>query len=260
MPAEPIVIENQGKKIFGMRHLPEKGGSLECPMVLFFHGFLAAKTEAHRIFVKVSRLLEKEGIGSLRIDFSGCGESEGESVDVSIDSLISDAEKALSYLKKQPFVNPKKIAVLGMSLGGGIAATLAGKHPELAALVLWAPVANLLECTQIKIGDQESTHILQAPFIDYGGEFVGQKFLSQIASFNPVIHLEEFTNPVKLIQGTGDLTVPPHQSELYEKVFFKKNKLNHRHLILNADHQFSSAVWQEELFKETVTFLKKVWA
>lgn len=259
MPAESISFENQNQKLFGMWHLPENVAE-PVPAVLFLHGFLANKVEAHRIFLKMSRLLEEQGIASLRIDFRGCGESEGNAKDVTIQSLVSDAQAALTFLKQQPQVNASKVAALGMSLGGGIASTLVSHVKDLSALVLWAPVANLLECTEIKLGDQDLEEVLQAPFIDYFGEFVGQEFLYEIAGFEPAPHLAEFDQPVKLIQGTEDQTVPVHQSEIYESFFSKKNQLSQRYLIEGADHQFSSSHWQEELFKETFDFLKQVWS
>ncbi len=257
MSLKPITFKNQGQQIQGMWHEPETD-SQSFPAVLFLHGFLATKSEAHRIFIKMSRQLAEQGIASLRIDFRGCGESEGNSKDVTITGLESDAQAAIAFLKKQPNVDVSKIAVLGMSLGGGIASTLADFDPS--ALVLWAPVANLLECTEIKIGEQNLEEVLKAPFIDYFGEFVGQEFLYQIAGFEPTSHLKAFQKPVKVIQGTDDLTVPVHQSELYEAAFKKNHPLNHRFLIEGADHQFSSIPSQEQLFSETLKFLKEVWA
>ncbi len=259
MSVQSISFKNQGETLFGMSHLPE-GKDRALPAVLFLHGFLGDKLEAHRIFLKMAHLLEKEGIASLRFDFRGCGESEGDSKALTLDSMVSDAKAALSFLKQQPKIDSSKIALLGMSLGGGIASILAGTVPGISALVLWAPVADLLECTQIKIGDQDSKHIFQAPFIDYGGEFVGQKFLSQIPHFSPATHLEEFEGAVKLIQGTEDQIVPIHQSEIYEKIFSKKNPDSKVIPISGSDHQFSSAPWQEELFKETLLFLRHVWS
>lgn len=51
----------------GMMHVPD-GTHGKAPMVVMFHGFTGNKVESHFIFVKLSRELEKVGIGSFRFE------------------------------------------------------------------------------------------------------------------------------------------------------------------------------------------------
>src|SRR2546426_5960176 len=62
-----------------MIHRPERARARRGgPGVVLFHGFTGDRMESHWLFVKCSRALALAGIASLRFDFYGSGESEGE--------------------------------------------------------------------------------------------------------------------------------------------------------------------------------------
>lgn len=260
MPVQPISFQNEGQTLFGMMHIPEPETEKPFPAVLFLHGFQAQRVEAHRIFVKMARLLEEEGIASFRFDFRGCGESDGKMEEVTIKSQLEDALAAFSFLTSQHHIDHKKIAVLGMSLGGGIAALLASKEERISSLTLWSPVADLMECLTIKMGDKDPAELFEIPVLDDNGNLVGQSFIREIPHFEPAKGLKEFKKPVCLIHGTADQIVPFQQSEEFENHFSGKHPASHCHLIEGADHQYSSAAWQKELFETSLLFLKDVWS
>lgn len=260
MAALPVQFKNNGEHLFGMLHLPERKLKTSFPAVLFLHGFMAHRIEANRIFVKMSRILEANGIASLRFDFRGCGDSDGDSAEVTLEGELSDAQKAFEFLSQHPQIDPQRIAVLGMSIGGGLGALLASKEPRVSALLLWVPVANLMECMEmVNDTEQDLNEIFNLPYVDHKGQRVGRDFLAGIPTFKPAETLKNFNKPICVIQAEADQIVPVHQSEIYEEVFRGKNSLNARHLIEGSDHKFSSTVWQDQLFEKSTDFLKKVW-
>ena len=62
-----------------------------------FHGFTGNKTNMEAIST-TSRLLERNQIASLRLDFSGNGESDGNFNEFT-DTLISEANLIINYGK-----------------------------------------------------------------------------------------------------------------------------------------------------------------
>ena len=54
----------------------------KCPMVMLMHGFTGNK--ASRPMPDIADLLEKKGIASIRFDFNGHGDSEGNFTDIAI--------------------------------------------------------------------------------------------------------------------------------------------------------------------------------
>lgn len=104
-----INFQNQGQKIMGTLTLPANGQATH-PTVLILHGFTGQRQELpvnntkETMFSRTARLLAENGYASLRIDFRGSGESEGQWADTTFSGQISDARAALNYLAGLPQV------------------------------------------------------------------------------------------------------------------------------------------------------------
>lgn len=257
MPAQPIHFKNEGVDLFGMIHLPA-GRRKKFPAVLFLHGFLSNRIEHHRIFVKMARLLEAQGIVSLRFDFRGCGESGGDTRDMTLSGMMSDTQAAFEWLSRHRFVNHKKVALLGMSLGSGMGAILAGRDPRPRALVLWTPVEDLMECLAIKAAGHDVKTILHSPQIDYLGNILSHEFFSEFELFQPLEAVKNFKGATLVIQGSEDKIVPPQQAEKYKKALKGRHPHNRQLTIEGADHIFASVPWETRVLETTADFFKKV--
>lgn len=137
---KPVVLENLGQQMIGMLHLPEVPGPV--PAVAIYHGFTGTKIEPHRIFVKMARALNALGIAAVRFDFRGSGDSEGDFADMTVTGEISDAVKILDFLAGLPEVDASRLGILGLSMGGAVAATVAGIDERVKSLTLWSAVAD----------------------------------------------------------------------------------------------------------------------
>src|SRR6266568_7542966 len=138
-----VQFQNPRRKwLRGMLHFPgvSLGRRRRVPGVVFFHGFTGDRMESHWIFVKCARALAKAGIASLRFDFYGSGESEGEFRDASLLGEIADARAAVNFFRWQG-IDAERLGMLGLSLGGVIAAILA-PDCDARALVLWSAPAR----------------------------------------------------------------------------------------------------------------------
>ena len=80
----------------------------------------------------------RTGVASLRIEFAGSGDSEEPDLALDYPGMVTDAAASVDYLRADPRFDPTRVAVLGLSRGGAIGATLAGTVPGLAALVEWS--------------------------------------------------------------------------------------------------------------------------
>ncbi|MEM1192955.1 MAG: alpha/beta hydrolase [Pseudomonadota bacterium] len=82
----------------------------------------------------------KNGRASLRFDYSGHGESDGDFADGTIGQWASDAAHILTTLTDGPQI------LIGSSMGGWIAMLLAQRHPDrVAGMVLIAPAPDFTE-------------------------------------------------------------------------------------------------------------------
>ena len=73
-----------GKTLSGRMELP--GGRVR-GWAIFAHCFTCGKD--NRAAVRIARLLAREGIGVLRFDFAGLGESEGDFADIAFHSTCT---------------------------------------------------------------------------------------------------------------------------------------------------------------------------
>ena len=121
MIERPIVFYNKEQHLNGVLHSPANSDAL-CPAVVLFHGFTGTKVEPHRIFVKTARELTALGFYALRFDFRGSGDSGGDFSEMTISGEISDAIKSIDVLTAMQGVDPERIGILGLRMGGGVAA------------------------------------------------------------------------------------------------------------------------------------------
>lgn len=129
-----ISLTVEGLRLFGMLHLPE--GEPPFPVLTLFRGFGGTH-------VKPSRWLARKVVASLRLDFRGSGKSEGDFRSMTLNGEIQDTKTVLAFLRSQTGVNPERLGVLGLSMGGYMAACVAAQGPSLKALVLWAASARV---------------------------------------------------------------------------------------------------------------------
>jgi len=243
-----VVFENSGQKLYGMLHLPD--GVAKPGVVAFFHGFTGTKIEPHRIFVKMARELMTHGIAALRFDFRGSGESEGDFVDMTVEGEISDALKSLDFLQDQPELDRHRIGVLGLSLGGLVAACVAGREARVKSLALWAALGLVEEVTLWDEEYQEAAQqqLTERGFIDREGNLMGAAFIEGLSRIRPLEELAGYQGPALIIHGTEDEALDLRNALAYQKGIPGRKEL---HLVEGADHTFDSHEWEREVIEVT---------
>ncbi|MFN4141430.1 alpha/beta hydrolase [Aestuariivirga sp.] len=106
------------------------------PTILFFHG------NGGEISDRAERMAfyRSQGFGALFVSYRGYGASSGT---ISEQGFITDGLSAYAFLRDRG-VPPEKIAVVGESLGTGVAVQLAAQRP-VGAVALEAPFAAAVE-------------------------------------------------------------------------------------------------------------------
>lgn len=243
------------KTLRGMMHVPD-GANGKVPMVVIFHGFTGNKVESHFVFVKLSRELEKAGIGSIRFDFYGSGESDGDFIDMTFSGEVEDARHILEFAKNNPQTDVNNIGVLGLSMGGAIAAIIAKEYKDIVkSLVLWAPAFNMRDIVELQLQSEAGNLLNQHGFVDIGGLALGQGFVSDMINMDIFQSAKGYDKDVLIVHGTKDEAVPYTVSEEILKTVYKEN--GRRISIDGSDHTFNRLDWQRKAIDESVAFLKE---
>jgi pimeloyl-ACP methyl ester carboxylesterase len=244
----------QGQNLYGSLHLPEKAKA-PFPAVLLCHGFTGTRFEPHRIFLKMSRLLEKQGIASLRFDFLGHGESDGEFKDIRLGRQVGEAAAGLAFLRGQRGVSKRRCGLLGLSMGGAVSASLAGKDPDIGALVLWNAVATPeRQFRGIPLGAGAKASLKKYGGYDLGGNLLGRGFFSDLPKQKPLERLRHFKGKALIVQGLSDSTVVPDQGRKYAQALGARGEL---HLVEGGTHTFDSRESEGEALTLSLAWLKK---
>ena len=94
---EKVSIDGDHGKLAAIIQKPELKAGEKCPMVVFCHGF--GGTKDGPLFELICDTLQAHGIASVRFDFNGHGESEGEFRDMTVPNEIEDAKKVVEYVR-----------------------------------------------------------------------------------------------------------------------------------------------------------------
>ncbi|MBV4417944.1 S9 family peptidase [Clostridium tyrobutyricum] len=248
-----VEIESKELTLRGMLHVPERING-KIPIVCIFHGFYSDKTEAHFMFVKLSRKLADMGIASVRFDFRGSGESDGEFIDMTVSKELEDANAILDYAGSLDFVDINKIGVIGLSLGGAIASMLAGDRREtIKSLCLWAPAGNMRDIIIKGKSKDDVRQIRRKGFFDFEGLSIGTEFLGDIENIDIFRKASSYDKNVLIIHGDKDETVPLCISERYLELYGTNAVL---HIVKGADHTFNSKEWEDEVLDCSIAFME----
>ena len=127
-----------GSSLFGCHHAPHRS-TRDCGVV-FCYPFGHEYFRAHRAFRLMAHRLAGQGFHALRFDFFGSGDSAGEPEAGSIDRWTNDIGVAVDEIKR--LSGRSKVALVGLRLGGSLAALAATQRKDIEELVLWEPVLS----------------------------------------------------------------------------------------------------------------------
>jgi uncharacterized protein len=251
---QAITLQHNGLTLRGMEHVPDTASTENrVAAVILLHSFTASKVESHRMYVKLSRALEALGIASFRYDFSGSGESDGDFEEMTLSSELGEAHAILGQVQADKRIDPERISLLGLSMGGLVASLLAGDCPnDINKLALLAPAGNLGQIVQAvaeQVGINEEMRVF-----DHGGNLIGRPFADELADLDAFERAKTFGGSVLLIHGTEDMTVPYVVSERYQQVSYAGHSTLHP--IEGAGHTFDKHTWEQEVIDTVLDFLK----
>jgi dienelactone hydrolase len=163
--------------------------------------------------------LTRTGIAVLRVDDRGVGKSTGDHAPSTTYDEADDVQSEVAWLRTQPGIDPKRIALVGYSEGGLIDLMIASKDASIAAIISLdgsgVPGAQLAR----EQTEQNVMHDPAVPAADREKEV--EKQLAEpmtpresvYLSIDPLLYAGRVRCPVLILQGGSDLTVPIRSAE-----------------------------------------------
>ena len=170
--------------------------------VLMLHGF----GTNHFGLMHLAYDLHQHGLQSLLFDFRGHGASEGEVTTLGLRER-QDVLGALAYLRTREDVDPSRIGVYGVSMGGATAfLTIRGEMGVRAVVTdsAFATLRGAIDRGFRRIAGLPPS-IFRTPTIWFASRFVGEKLDHVLGKVRPLDHVKQAGRcPLLIIHGTED--------------------------------------------------------
>lgn len=253
--ADTIFIPAGDHDIPAVLVLPDSASVEEpVPAIVMLHGTGSQKDEAGDGYLRLASELADAGIASIRIDFMGAGESTAADKDFSLDTALTDGQKAIDYLLEQPEINAEEIGVLGWSQGGIHALNLASHDDRVRGVVTWASPSAPMEISEAQRAEAAENGYFVTEFDWREPMNTGQAWIDGMDKLEMEKVVSSINVPVLLINGENDDVVPPENADTLNGFSDVSEVL----IIPGADHTFNVFTDDQSAFDQlstaTVTF------
>ena len=238
------------------------------PTVIFYHGFGGDRNGTAWFRGQNAKYLADRGYISIRFDFSGTNDSDGDFYDMTVSREVDEAEMIHEFAKTKHFVDNSHIYWVGHSLGGVISTLLAYKLKPKAVCLL-APASDMNNPDFIKVmaktmfeGELEKakeekfkdkslkeilTNIKDA---DIGGVKLHVHFLTDFLTKDIYGTAKKYNGNVLILRGSRDELVFNDANEKLQKAFPHAKY----ELIDGADHSFKNEDHRKIVFDKMHKF------
>lgn len=134
---ESFYFDSNGNSLLGVYHAPAFSNDRQHGVVLCYP-FGQEYIRTHRLFKQMAARLSQKGYHVLRFDYFGTGDSAGELADATINIWQDNARNAIEELHDCGDV--QSVSLIGLRLGGAIAALAGAAAGDLHSIVLWDTV------------------------------------------------------------------------------------------------------------------------
>jgi hypothetical protein len=197
------VTTPDGLKLVGW-YVPGTNGAA----IIFVHGYKNDRAS----MLGAAAMYHKHGYGALIIALRGHDRSDGDRITFGHFEL-QDVDAWYRFVSQQPNVDPKRIAILGVSMGGAISIQYAAKNPAIAALVADSAFSSMDDTIATSV--RHFTGLPPFPFASLIGFWIreGTGLTREEADAKTAI-TKISPRPVFLMQGGADTTISPDSGQL----------------------------------------------
>ena len=226
--------------ITGVLSLPSK----PVAFALLMHGITVDKNEWGNLYGEMSSYFHGFGIGSLRFDFRGHGESGGTSMDVSIIDYILDIKAGVAQASKY-WRKPLVFVATSFAAGPAIM-TAAQLQAHVTRLALIAPVIDyeatflrpITPWAKASFTKEALEDVSRKGYLLLDGSFkLSPRLIEEFRVIKPQAFMETLRAPVLTIHGERDSMVPFRVSRMYGA----PNRASKFIALAGADHGFADS-------------------
>jgi len=219
-------LNREGETLAGLLETPESPHAY----ALFAHCFTCSKDIAAAS--RISRALAGRGIATLRFDFTGLGNSDGDFANTNFSSNVADLVAAADYLRSE-YQAPGML--IGHSLGGAAVLAAAGQIAEAKAVVTIGAPSDPGHVAHLFADHMDDIHGEGSAEVHLGGRrfHIKKQFLDDISSTSLEGHVAQLKKALLIFHAPFDDTVSIDEAgRIYARAKHPKSFIS----LDNADH------------------------
>jgi len=195
--------------------------------IIYVHGLGSNRGD----LLDQAALLSKHGYGALLFDLRNHGQSQGELTTLGYTES-EDVRATVDYLLGRAEVNPQRIGLVGMSMGGATVIRAAAHIPEIRAVIAEAAYTSIED--NLAHGVRALTGLPPFPYAPLVAWFGEQEADMDIQLMRPIDEISQIApRPILLIHGNQDPTVPLENSRALYQAAGEPKQL---YIVKNAAH------------------------
>jgi putative redox protein len=202
---------------------------------LFAHCFTCSKN--YKAPTHVSRALAREGIATLRFDFTGLGDSEGDFADTSFSSNVDDLVAAAEYMQR---ALGAPTILIGHSLGGAAVIHAARRIESVRAVATIAAPSSTEHLADILSPARPELEAKGEAEVSIAGRSftIGRQFLEELERVSMEEAIVDLGRPLLVFHSPVDTIVGiEHASTIFRTARHPKSFVS----LDTADHLLSDA-------------------
>jgi uncharacterized protein len=207
LTAEDVTITTpDGINLFGWYIAPS--AEADGAMLIYVHGLGGNRVE---LLDQAAMIHARLGVGALLIDLRNHGASQGTVTTLGLRES-DDVIAAFNYVQARPEVNPERIGLVGVSMGGATTIRAMARIPQSRLLIAQAAYTSIQD--NIAEGVQSLTGLPPFPFAPLLIAFGEAEANANIRDVRPIDDLAAISpRPILFLHGGSDTLIHVRNSE-----------------------------------------------
>lgn len=171
------------QQLFGCYHAPRgdsRGAVVICP------SWGPEYQYAHRALRVLARRLSERGFHVLRFDYSGTGDSWGDTTDAKVDQWQSDVALAIDEIRGMSA--QQTVSLIGLRVGALVASAAARRRRDIDRIVMWDPIVDGPRWVRDLNAQREYRNVPGGAAVEFGQRVVSPGLVEYFRSIGPATY------------------------------------------------------------------------